>query len=130
MVPSAENLSGSDNRYLPRWEVTNRVVFHLDDQNHHPLEGQTRDLHCEGACILVNRELKPRQRLKLNIELDKNITVDLQGFVSWCKTSGGQNLVGITFTDTSDAQKDLIFQHAFELNRDEFVKKWFNGWDK
>lgn len=118
----------SDQRYFPRWEVNNRVLYQLEDQAD-IMQGKTKDLSCAGACIAVDRPLT-NQKIKLTFFLSRNASVDVEGNVLWSlKTDEGDVEIGVAFTEISPQSQDLILQHAFEVNREEVVRHWFDGWN-
>ena len=123
------NDSASDQRYFPRWEVTNRVLYHTekDTQLH---KGTTKDLSCSGACIQTEKILTPGRKLTMTVWLSTGVKVNLQGTVAWVKMEGEKNFIGIDFFNTSQEAQDLILEHAFELNQDKLTNHWFKGWKK
>ena len=118
----------SDQRYFPRWEVTNRVSYKLDhDEISH--KGYTVDLSCAGACLSVDTYFEPNQKLNLTIYLAKGKMVNVGGRIPWAKKENSHVRLGIDFQETSPEAQDLILRHAFELNRNEIVNHWFKGWE-
>ena len=131
MSPESQNLPAmedNDMRYFPRWEVSNRVSYYLEGENR-PHHGETRDISCAGACISGVQEILPHQKIKVTIELSNHVKIDLKANVLWVKTEGGRPVMGLTFYDTPDTTQDLILKHAFELDRDRFVRHLFKGWE-
>lgn len=121
--------SGSDQRYLPRWEVNNRVLYQLENEpDLH--QGQTRDLSCAGACIKAAKSTIPSQKIKVTVFLSPQTSVILEGRVLWSRAFDKKNIeMGITFENASPEAQDLILQHAFEVDRQTVVKHWFEGWN-
>lgn len=120
--------SNDDQRYLPRWEVSNRVLYQL--QNEYNLhQGQTRDLSCAGACIMAPVALE-HQKIKLTVFLSAKSSVMLEGCVLWSRQSSADHAeIGIGFENASPEAQDLILQHAFEVKRETVVNHWFEGWN-
>lgn len=118
----------SDQRYLPRWEVRNRVTCQIEQQNR-IFDAETKDLSCSGVCITTSEVIRFDQRLKLTVYLSRNKSVSISGKVVWIIPGPFQNLVGIQFYNTTEDDRALILDHAFELNRSELVKHWFRGWE-
>lgn len=128
--PLSKDKKTSDQRYLPRWEVKNRVVYRLNDEAR-PHEGQSKDLSCTGACIRTKDKLSPNQKVKLTIYLSDETAVQVEGQIVWNKPSQDhESLVGVMFVNTTQKTQDLILKHAFEIKKDELVKHWFSGWEK
>ena len=123
------SLDDSDQRYLPRWEVSNRVLYQFDNDNE-PHEGKTKDLSCAGVRIETGEKLVLKKDIKLTIYLSADISVTVNGKVAWTKPSKDhQSEIGITFQNVPEQVQETILQHAFEINREEVVKHWFKGWD-
>lgn len=126
--PTTNSSNDSDKRYFPRWEVNNRVVYHLEGEKN-PHAGQTKDLSCAGACIVGETHIAPQQKMKISIQLAEGVKVTLNARVLWMKTENNQTHMGIAFYNTPDEVQNLILQHAFELDKDKVLKYWFKGWD-
>ena len=125
MVPKS---SEKDNRYLPRWEVQNRILYRLEDgQDIH--EGCSKDISCSGACVFVPEIVLADQKIKLKIYLSDEDFVEVDGKILWNKFTEEGNLVGINFCNTAPDVQDLIFQHAFEIKKEEIIQHFFKGWD-
>ena len=75
-----QNFTNSDQRYLPRWEVQNRVVY-SSDRDPYLHEAHTKDLSCAGACLRMHEPLAPAQKVKMTVYLSENISVKLDGVV-------------------------------------------------
>lgn len=120
--------NNADERYFPRWEARNRVVYqrplHASSN-----EGHTKDLSCAGACIFVKEPLPLRQRLKLTIYLSPRTKLDIQGTVVWQNASSPPFQTGIAFYNTPHEAQDMILEHAFEINRRKITDYWFKGWE-
>ena len=131
MDPSKQEQNGvdeSDQRYLPRWEVKNRLLFQSEDYTN-PQEGQTRDMSCSGVSFSTNLNLNAHQKIKLTIYLSPHTAVKVSGQVIWIKSLAGENQVGVSFFNTSQKTQDLILEHAFELKHKSVVGHWYNGWN-
>jgi c-di-GMP-binding flagellar brake protein YcgR len=120
---------GADQRYLPRWAVSNRVLYQLEnDEKTH--ESSSRDISCTGACFTTPSNLPLNQKVIMKIYLSSDTPVKVEGQVIWNKSvNGGENLVGVTFSNTSQAVQDLILKHAFEIKKEDMIKYWFQGWN-
>ena len=59
---------GSEQRYLPRWQFKNRIIFHSEDYTQ-PQEGQAKDLSCSGVSFNTPINLNPHQKIKMTIHL-------------------------------------------------------------
>ena len=121
-------VENNDMRYFPRWEVNNRVYYHLEGEKELH-EGQTKDISCAGACITTIKEITPHQKIKVTIELASGVKINLKAHVLWVRYENNQPSMGVTFYDTPDEVQNLILQHAFELDRDKFVQQLYKGWE-
>ena len=119
--------NGTDNRYLPRWEVTNRTQYQLEhgEKVH---EAQSKDLSCSGMSLVVSEAIPLNQKVKLKIYLSGNTSVEADGEIVWCRPTVKGNVVGIDFREISENMKQLILNYAFEVKRDDLIKHWFGGW--
>lgn len=117
----------SDRRYLPRWEVDNKILYRKEgDSSYSPC--RSKDINCAGICIRTNEEIAVNQPLSLTVYLAEGIApVDVHGKVLWRIASDTENLVGIQFDQVSDKTSERIFDYAFEYKRDELMKSWFRG---
>ena len=120
----------SDQRYFPRWNVNNRVLYKTesspDQQFHH---GHTKDLSGAGACLYLKEFLPTNQKITLNIHLSPKTTLDLRARVIWQKAEDLAYLTGIAFYETSDEAQQQILEHAFEFDRPKVLEHWYKGWD-
>ena len=122
------SLKNNDMRYFPRWDVNDPVLYQLDgEQESH--EGQTKDISCAGACITGAGNVSPRQKIKMIVELAEGIKIKLNAYILWVKIEDNHSEMGVTFYDTPDDVQNLILQHAFELDRDGFLKQLYKGWE-
>ena len=56
----------SDQRYFPRWNVNNRVIYHTESSPDQKLRhGHSKDLSCAGACLYLKEFLPPQQKIAL-----------------------------------------------------------------
>jgi hypothetical protein len=128
------NLNGGDipsrdQRYLPRWEVRNRVKYAVSESDELN-ECETRDLSCSGACLKLAQILMPGQAIRMKIFLNEDTIVNVMGHVAWNRIAEDGRYAGIRFDVKSlDAQQELL-DYAFEIKPDEVVKHWFSGWDE
>lgn len=118
----------SDQRYFPRWDVKNRVLYKLE-KDQQPHEGYTKDLHCAGLCLRVDDQLRPKQKLKLTVHLANETTIQAEGTVMWIKDLGDHREAGISFSQLSDLAKNLIFEYAFQVRKKDVIRQWFKGWE-
>ena len=125
--PPPKDVSKRDKRYLPRWQVNNRVVCILQEE-HRSYEGVSRDLNCMGICITTCADFTMNQKIKLRIYLSDDIAVKVEGHVVWAHTSPDDRLLGITFENISREAQDLLLQYAYEIKKNDIIKHWFTGW--
>jgi len=121
--------SSSDKRYLPRWEVNNRILYKLESDPSLQ-ECRSMDISCTGACLVTPDPLPAKQKVDLTVYLSETIAVKLQGQIVWQKQLNSGNLTGVLFTNTSPEVQELILDHAFEIKREDLVKHWFQGWNE
>lgn len=120
--------AASDQRYFPRWDVQNRVLY-SSESDPHLRHGHTKDLSCAGACVYLHERLSPRQKVRLNIHLSPKSVVGLHGTVIWQDAATSPYLTGISFYETSDEAREVILQHAFDLDRNKILEHWYKGWE-
>ncbi|GEM_PF-582308 len=126
-VPSETYPQASDRRYLPRWEVDNKILYRKEgDSEYRPC--RSKDINCVGICIRTDETIDVNQPLSLTVYLAEGIApVYVHGRALWRKLIGTENLVGILFDQVSDKTSERIFAYAFEYKRDELMKNWFRG---
>jgi len=126
--PTRKNTPNRDEqRYIPRWEVHNRIFYQLMDDSERR-EASSRDLSCAGICLQTDQEVAVNQKVKLKVYLSENKSIDLQGHILWTQQTPRGYLAGIAFEDIKPENQDVILDYAFEINRDDLVDHWFKGW--
>jgi len=126
--PDYNSFENNDMRYFPRWEVNDPVLYHLDGGKE-SYEGQTKDISCAGACITGAGNVSPHQKIKVIVELAEGVKIKLNAHILWVKIENNQPQIGVTFYNTPDDVQNLILQHAFELDREKFLKQLYKGWE-
>ena len=120
----------SDQRYFPRWNVNNRVIYRTESSPDQQLRhGHSKDLSCAGACLYLKEFLPPRQKITLNIFLSPETGIDLRATVVWQKADDVAYLTGVAFYETSDEAQQQILERAFQLERPKILEHWYKGWD-
>jgi hypothetical protein len=123
-----KSIEDNDMRYFPRWEVKDQVLYNLDGQTE-SYEGETKDISCAGACITGTGNVSPHQKIKVVVELAEGVKIKLNAHILWVRIKNNQPQMGVTFYNTPDDVQSLILQHAFEVDRDKFVKQLYKGWE-
>ena len=119
--------SPQDRRYLPRWEVDNKILFKKEDETTE-YECHSKDINCTGACIRTREDIAPNQELDLTIYLADDIEpIRVHGRTLWRIARDNESLVGGHFDRVSDKTGDLIFNYAFEYKKEEVLRHWFKG---
>ena len=126
--PAVNSSKNSDKRYLPRWEVGNKILYQQQGKAR-SAEALSHDLSCAGTSILADEDIQLNQKLKLTIYLDQNTSIRVDGRVCWSKQADSKHLIGVNFEQTSRKAQDLILKYAFELDREKLVNHWFKGWE-
>ena len=70
---------------------------------------------------------KESQKVFLTIELADGVSIQVRGRVAWEKPEGNDFLVGIRFEEISQKVQDMIFNCAFECEKEQFQARWFDG---
>jgi c-di-GMP-binding flagellar brake protein YcgR len=119
-----------DKRYLPRWQVKNRIVFRLDGQTIFH-QAQSRDLSAAGVSLVSAFPLNLQQKLKLRIYLlEEDKSIEVEGRPVWVRETVEGYLAGVHFCDTTAEIQNQILQYAFEIKKSDVVNHWFEGWEK
>ena len=125
---SQQNNSSADRRYLPRWEVNNRVLYRTEDAAY-PHECTSRDIHYGGMCIKSKESIVPGQELMLTIQLSpKADPIEASGRSVWSRADADETVAGIRFERLTSEAHEMIYNYAFEFQRGEMTKNWFKGW--
>ena len=119
----------ADKRYLPRWQVNNRVSCTLLGERHSHA-GVSRDLNCMGMSFISETRFLPNQKVKLKIHLSEDTVVKVEGYIVWTRSAGDGFASGILFENLSLEAQDLLLQYAYEIKKDDVVDHWFTGWSK
>jgi len=117
-----------ERRFLPRWEVNNRVLCHADE-NQNVLECRSMDLSCSGVGLVTRDRIPPSQKIKLAIFLTDAKAVEVEGHVVWQRLSTYGNLTGVNFENISLEIQDTILKYAFEFKKKDLINHWFDGWN-
>ena len=125
----AKSNSGGDKRYLPRWEVNNKVVYRLGNQRE-AHECTSKDISCTGACLQSEIHLPKNSKVDLTIHLSPKSSINVQGHIVWNKDAEGKFLAGVVFENIPAASQEMILKHAFEIKKEDLVRHWFSGWTK
>jgi len=120
-----EKPANDERRYLPRWEVDNRIIYRKNNEDT-AHECRSKDIHAMGACLRSDYDIPPYQELDLTIYLADDIEpIHVRGRTLWRVARDKENLIGIRFERISDKISDLIFNYAFEYKKEELMKRWF-----
>ncbi len=117
-----------DKRYLPRWQVKNRIVYHLEGQSSFH-NAQSRDISAAGVSLLTQFPLTKDQKLRLRIYLFDDKIVEVEGSPIWVKETDEGYLAGVGFLNTTTQIQNQILQYAFEIKKSDVVNHWFEGWN-
>ncbi len=117
-----------DKRYLPRWQVNNRVLC-TPQGEHRSYEAVSRDLNCMGICITTTADFSMNQKLKLKIHISDDTIVKIEGRVVWIHSSKDDELMGIAFENINQDTQELLLQYAYEIKKNDIIKHWFTGWE-
>ncbi len=117
-----------DQRYIPRWEVNNRILYQLPDEEN-AREARTRDLSCAGICLQTDQDLGEQKKVRLTIYLSGKKSIQVDGQIRWTRKTSQGTMVGVIFENIQPEDQELILDYAFEVKKDDLVKHWFQGWD-
>lgn len=120
-------MSLPDKRYLPRWEVKNRISYQLHE-DHQMQDCMSRDLSSVGICLETREFLPINKKVKLVVYLSETTSFPAEGHVVWSQATANGNISGILFDGITNQEQELILQHAFEVKHEDLVKHWFSGW--
>src|SRR5689334_3945545 len=81
--------SEMEKRYLPRWEVANRILYQLENEEK-THESSSKDLSCTGACFSAAQSLPVKKKIKLKIYLSNEVAIKVEGQIVWNKPMEGQ----------------------------------------
>jgi len=121
--------SYEDKRYIPRWEVQNRVLLQKDEKVP-AQEAVSRDISCVGICVELKEDVQVNQKINLTIYLTDSVSIKVLGSVLWTKKTPQGILAGVIFEGTKPKTQQTILDYAFEIKRSDLVNHWFKGWDQ
>lgn len=129
-APEENQNPPSDQRYFPRWNVNNRVLYRSESSpDHHLHHGHSKDISCAGACLYLKEFLPPQQKIALSVHLSPSINLDLRATIVWQKAEEMSYLTGIAFHEINETAQKQILEHAFEFDRSKVLEHWYKGWD-
>src|SRR5262245_43081524 len=117
----------NDKRYLPRWKVNSRVLYHKQNNGAFH-ECKSANINAEGACITTTEALPVDQILDLIIYLTPLVSIHVEGKVLWSVAKAQENMIGLQLINVSEKTQEMILQYAFDFNKDALIKHWFKGW--
>ena len=120
--------NGAERRYLPRWEVNNRVLCRTDADLDLPHECRSVDLSCSGVGLVARDKIEPQQKVKLTIYLTESKAIEVEGRVVWHKLSLYGHLAGVIFENAPSDIQDTILRYAFEFKKRDVINHWYEGW--
>jgi len=127
LLKDLQESENSDRRYLPRWDVTNKVLYRETDDAVYR-ESTSKDINASGACICVRDSFDIGDKIILTIHMSKKSPpIHAKGRVVWRVLKDAESLVGIYFEKISEKAKDIIYDYAFEYKKDDLLKLWFEG---
>lgn len=119
-----------ERRYLPRWEVRNRILYQLPNSSRIN-ESTTKDINATGASFFSRHAFELKQPVKLTIYLSPDVTVTVNGHVAWSKNvDKDENLLGVEFDNVDNQVQNKILEHAFELGDDNLMRSWYKNFMK
>jgi hypothetical protein len=124
----AKSVKSQDKRYLPRWEVKNRILC-VPEKDAPVQECESRDISSLGACLSTQENIPIDQKIKLKIYLTEKRSFDVDARIKWKKTTAEGYSIGVIFEDVTPEIQELILSYAFEVKRDDVVRHWFRGWE-
>src|SRR3989338_1769499 len=89
--PKKRAFKSLERRYLPRWVVSNKVLYRVND---HALSQEcvSKDISCNGISIVTDELLPTDQKVKLTIYLEGDLVVRVEGSVIWNRLDNNHNL--------------------------------------
>ena len=115
MYISFDDLPLYEQRYLPRWELSNQAYYHFcnSDQIFKTL---TKNINLAGACLYVAPHIPLNTKLELKIYLSPEKNFEAKGTVIWKSTLADDCCyAGIYFDPLPEQTRELILEHAFKI---------------
>ena len=122
-----KQIRGSDQRYIPRWVVHNKILYRRENNPAYQ-ETSSRDINCTGASFYGKEDILPRQKIKMVMYLSETTAVEVSGTVLWKKNADEKPLIGVRFEEITPHVQDMILQYAFEYKKEDLTRHWFKGW--
>ncbi len=101
----------SDQRYLPRWDTSNKAYYRKDNSNV-LLKSQLIDLSLTGCSLYTDKKIKVNDRLDMEIFLSSRDSFQVMGTVMWKEEDGG-TFAGVVFDPISTYTQELILRYGF-----------------
>jgi hypothetical protein len=113
-TPPSTRGHDTDQRYWPRWEVTKQVVCLLRDTGCN-VECRSKNLSCDGICLLANQDLSSGNDLLLTVFLEEDTSFQIEGRVVWHQVADHYHKHGIVFHKVSPETQELLCEYAFTI---------------
>ena len=117
---------GRDKRYLPRWEVRNKILYSTESTTNYQ-SATSKNINCTGACFYCEGNFTPRQNINLILYLSDVIAVEVKGTVLWESYANSRKLIGVRFEDPATHVKEMILKYAFEYKKNKALNQGFKG---
>jgi len=120
-----------DRRRFTRWTIADKVYYKQEGSSEE-YECLSKDISCSGMCFSPSKAVTPNSDLDLKIYVGNDYSpVLVKGKVVWVAPSMSSAdapfLAGVHFDSIKDSDKDAIFNYVYQNNRDQIVKRWWQG---
>jgi hypothetical protein len=106
----------SDQRYLPRWDTSNKVYYRHGISNV-LLKSQLIDLSCTGCSLYTDKNIQVNDRLEMEIFFSSRDSFQVTGTVIWKDVIDGSTFAGVVFQPLPAYTQELILKNSFNSGK-------------
>lgn len=118
-----------DKRWQGRWTISDKVLYKKTGEE---LEREcvSKDISAYGARLSCSEAIAPNAEIDLKINIGKKFApISAKGKVIWVKSAkecaGSEFFAGVRLSSLTYADKDKIFDYAFNNRREEVIRRWW-----
>lgn len=110
---SFQDIPVHEQRYFPRWEVSNRAYYCLGNKDH-IVKTETKDISPTGASLHISPDVGLNERVDVKIYLSDDKSFQATGKVIWkCLVNDQDCFAGVVFDPLPEETQNTIAAYAF-----------------
>lgn len=98
-----------ERRRSARWQINREVKLRIEGTKRE-VPGIIHDLNFNGAKISLDQRLPYDKRVKIEISLSDDFTLEVKIWVAWHKQAMGKNVYGVYFAEMRNSDREAIYK--------------------